>query len=176
MTSPLRTGQETVQSTFIMEKVRSIFTMGPSRIDRSLKPPSCTLRGLDSIFQTAQSAIIGLPVNYRTYCRDISDSFSHIGTGVDKRGTQVATIIHCSWSCIDFRMCDERGLTVPLVDRRTPITDLPSEPRPVHLKTSPRLLSPHRQLQTTTNQIHRVHRHPHVRNTSRKCDGPMVRT
>ena len=35
-----------------------------------MKPPSGTLRGLDSQFQTAQSAIIGLPVSYRTYRRD----------------------------------------------------------------------------------------------------------
>ena len=35
-----------------------------------LEATSGTLRGLDSQFQTAQSAIIGLPVSYRTYRRD----------------------------------------------------------------------------------------------------------
>ena len=42
--------------------------------DRSLKPPSGTLRGLDSQFQTAQSAIIGLPLSFRTYRRDTPPS------------------------------------------------------------------------------------------------------
>ena len=37
--------------------------------DRSLKP-SGTLRGLEWETQPAQSAIIGLPVSYRTYRRD----------------------------------------------------------------------------------------------------------
>ena len=39
-----------------------------------LEAPSGTLRGLDSQFQTAQSAIIGLPVSYRTYRRDTPPS------------------------------------------------------------------------------------------------------
>ena len=38
--------------------------------NRSLKP-SGTLRGLEWETQPAQSAIIGLPVSYRTYRRDI---------------------------------------------------------------------------------------------------------
>ena len=54
-----------------MEKVWSTFSTGPPRIyPRS--PPSGTLSGLDSPVQTAQSAIIGVPVSYRTYRRDNS--------------------------------------------------------------------------------------------------------
>ena len=40
--------------------------------NRSLKP-SGTLRGLEWETQPAQSAIIGLPVRYRTYRRDTVD-------------------------------------------------------------------------------------------------------
>ena len=54
--------------------VRSIFLYArqeslPQARDRSLKP-SGTLRGLEWETQPAQSAIIGLPVSYRTYRRD----------------------------------------------------------------------------------------------------------
>ena len=37
-------------------------------------PPSGTLSGLDSPFQPAQSAIIGVSVRYRTYRRDTIDA------------------------------------------------------------------------------------------------------
>ena len=75
MTSSLRTGQEKVRSTF--GKGTEYLFHEPFRIrppvarDRFLKPPSGTLRGLEWETQTAQSAIIGLPVSYRTYRRDI---------------------------------------------------------------------------------------------------------
>ena len=69
MTSSLRTGPEKVRSTF-GKGTEYLFRM--LLRDRSLSPPSGTLRGLDSPFQTAQSAIIGLPVSYHTYRRDKS--------------------------------------------------------------------------------------------------------
>ena len=74
MTSSLRTGPEKVRGTF-GKGMEYLFRM-PLK-DRSLKPgiaprgpPSGILRGLEWEIQTAQSAIIGLPVSYRTYHRD----------------------------------------------------------------------------------------------------------
>ena len=54
-----------------MENVWSTFSTGPPRI-HPWSPPSGTLSGLNSPVQTAQSAIIGVPVSYRTYRRDTS--------------------------------------------------------------------------------------------------------
>ena len=78
MTSLLRTGQEKVRSTFgkgteylFHEPFRN---RPPVARDRFLKPPSGTLGGLEWETQTTQSAIIGLPVSYRTYRRDTPPS------------------------------------------------------------------------------------------------------
>ena len=57
------------KATFTMQKVQSTFTLGSLKI-ASQSPPSGTWCGLDSQAQTAQSAIIGIPVSYRTYRRD----------------------------------------------------------------------------------------------------------
>ena len=70
MTSSLRTGQEKVWSTF-GKGAEYLFHM--SVRNRSLNP-SGTLRGLEWETQPAQSAIIGLPVSYRTYRRDTPPS------------------------------------------------------------------------------------------------------
>ena len=67
MTSLLRMGPVKVRSPF-GKGTEYLFCM-PLR-DRSLSPLSGTLRGLDSPFQTALSAIIGRSMSYRTYRRD----------------------------------------------------------------------------------------------------------
>ena len=76
MMSSLRTGPEKVRSTF-GKGTEYLFRMplkdrSPEARDRSLRPPSGILRGLEWEIQTARSAIIGLPVSYRTYRRDKS--------------------------------------------------------------------------------------------------------
>ena len=73
-----------------MEKVWSTFSTGPPRIyPRS--PASGTLSGLDSPVQTAQSAIIGVPVSYRTYRRDTPLSIDR-GTPVSYTHLTLPTI------------------------------------------------------------------------------------
>ena len=69
MTSSLRTGLKKrygVPSPWKRYGVTSPWALQGSL----LGAPSGTLRGLDSQVQTTQSAIIGLPVSYRTYRRD----------------------------------------------------------------------------------------------------------
>ena len=73
MTSSLRTGPNKrygVPSPWKRYGVTSPWALQGSL----LGAPSGTLRGLDSQVQTAQSAIIGLPVSYRTYRRDTPPS------------------------------------------------------------------------------------------------------